>query len=157
MKPLLLPLALLLTGCIFSWWQQNFDAPHPTSTPPCTPMPMPTGEQIYPLTFEIAPPTNVFIGQPIQIEFSGGILVAPTGQQCGDEFSILFPNQATAEATLRDVQVRIDGEIVHSQRCGYQCNLYLTVQLTPGEHQLELIGVWGAETYRLTVEMFALT
>ena len=157
MKRLLILLALLLVGCILTWWQQNLDAPSLETTPSCTPVPMPTGEQIYPLMFDIAPPTNVIVGQPIQIEFSGGILVAPIGQQCGDDFSILFPNQATAEATLRDVQVKIDGEIVHSQRCGYHCPLFLTVQLSPGEHQLELVGVWGSEPYRLYAEPFPLT
>jgi hypothetical protein len=139
MKRSLVLLGLLLIGCLLTWWQQSFNAPSPATTPSCTPVPMPTGEHIFPLEFDIAPPTNVFVGQPIQIEFSGGILVAPTGQQCGDDFSILFPNLATAEATLRYVQVKIDGGIVQTQRCGYDCRLSVTVhRLTPGEHLLEL-------------------
>jgi hypothetical protein len=156
MKRLPVLLALLLTGCLLTWWQQNLAVPG-RPAPPCTPVPLPTGERIFPVEYETAPPTNVFTGQPILIRFSGGVLVPATGQQCGDNFSILFPNQATAEATIRVVQVTIDGEVVLTHHCGYDCTLFLHVQLAPGEHQLELVGVFGAETHRFYAEPFDLT
>lgn len=125
----------------------------------CTPIPMPTGEQIYPAEFTLPPPPSVYVGQNVRIEFTGGILVAATGQQCGDEFTVLLPNQTTAEAMIREVQVRLDDRVIHTQSCGYHCMLefYVPSYFPGGTHEWNLWGVWDGESFPVYVQPLALT
>jgi hypothetical protein len=100
----------------------------------------------------------VYVGQWVRIEFSGGMLIAPTGQQCGDDFTILFPNMETAEATTREVQLKLNDQVIFTQRCGYTCVLEFIVPIMAhGNYEWELTGVWDARRFPVMVDEVALT
>ena len=158
MRRLLVLLALLLIGCVLTWWQQNFGASSTSATPPCTPLIASTGEHLFPIEFQTAPPAVVYPGQLIHIEFSGAMILLPSIQQCGDERVVHQPNQATAEnlSSPREIQITLNGDVIHRQRCGYRCTVEFTAPITPGLYEMK-IEPWGLETYQLTVEPFDLT
>jgi hypothetical protein len=148
----------LLAGCAIIGMLLASRPPHRDQTT-CTPVPMPTGEQYYPAEFTLPPPTSVIVGQRVRIEFSGGMLVAATGQQCGDEFDILLPNQSTAEATIREVQVRLGDQVIHTQSCGYHCTLefYIPSYFPAGTREWDFSGIWSIAAYLVFVQPLQLT
>ena len=151
--------AFLLAGCTLAalFPASHWHVEHESS--PCTPMPMPTGEQYYPAEFHLPPPSSVWAGQSVRIEFSGGVLVTATAQQCGDRLSVLAPNQATAEATIRQVQVKLNDQVIHTQSCGYRCVLefYIPANIMPGMYEWELFGLWETTTFPVQVQALQLT
>lgn len=125
----------------------------------CSPVPMPTGEQYFPAYFHLPLPSSVWTGQFVRMEFSGGVLVAATGQHCGEEFHVLLPNQATAEATIREIQVKLDGQVIYAQSCGYHCVLefYIPAYFPGGMYDWELSGLWDANSFPVYVQPLQLT
>ncbi len=152
--------AFLLFGCAIIAMFLGLRSPAiEDAQTPCTPIPMPTGEQYYPTEFTLPPPSSVMVGQPVRIEFTGGILVAATGQQCGEEFHVLLPNQTTAEATIREVQVKLNQQVIHTQSYAYHCILefYIPSYLAGGRYDWELSGVWDTSRFPVYAQPLLLT
>lgn len=75
------------------------------------------------------------------VEFEAGLIVGSVEQTCGGYTEILQPNQATAKAMTRSVEVRLDDKLIARTACGYHCGLSLTIPIntSPGRYTLRFV------------------
>lgn len=118
--------------------------PRPAATPTCIIRPLPTGERLFEAQDLVPPPTQMHAGESAEIRFSGGLLIAATSIQCGDDFSILRGNLETAEASTRMVTLYWDEGFLARTTCGYDCTVTFTIpaETAPGTYSLRVGSIF---------------
>jgi hypothetical protein len=113
----------------------------PTATV-CISVAGPTGEANHPINIRKPPPERVSPGQRITISFASGYTWIPATQVVCGTMAVGWEHMSGYHGLgdPRPVRVLLDGELLASTECGYECRVEFAIPTTisPGPHELEL-------------------